>query len=60
MIGFACVTRVYSGPAVFDIVSWRFVLHERPSSMSVNELQPQTGATLHCSGLVAGLIVPEL
>ena len=60
LTGVACVTRVYSSLAVIDIQDGHFVLREKLASMSFEELQALTGATLHRDGPVADLIVPEL
>ena len=60
LTGVACVTRVYTSLAVIDIDGGRFVLREKLPGLSFEDLQAQTGATLHLDGPVADLIVPEL
>ena len=60
LTGVACVTRVYTSLAVIDIDGGRFVLREKLPGLSLEDLQAQTGATLHLDGPVADLIVPEL
>jgi len=60
LTGVGCITRVYTSLAVVDIAGGRFVLREKLSAMSVDELQALTGAKLHIEGDVADLTVPEL
>ncbi|GHE05478.1 3-oxoadipate CoA-transferase subunit B [Defluviimonas sp. 20V17] len=60
LTGVGCVTRVYTSLAVVDIEEGRFVLREKLPAISFDDLQSLTGATLHCPGPVADLIVPEL
>ena len=60
LTGVGCVTRVYTSLAVIDIVDGKFVLREKLPTISMEELQSLTGATLHTDGPVADLIVPEL
>ncbi|WP_323780856.1 3-oxoacid CoA-transferase subunit B [Thalassovita sp.] len=60
LTGVGCVTRVYTSLAVVDIDGGRFVLREKLSEISVQDLQAVTGAKLHLDGLVAELIAPEL
>lgn len=60
LTGVACITRVYTSLAVVDIEGGHFVLREKLSGISLDELQSLTGATLHLSDPVADLIVPEL
>ncbi len=60
LTGVGCVTRVYTSLAVIDIEEGKFVLREKLSDMSFDDLQALTGATLHLDGPVADLIVPEL
>ncbi|MNV46142.1 3-oxoadipate CoA-transferase subunit B [compost metagenome] len=60
LTGVACVTRIYTSHAVIDIVEGRFVLREKLTALSVEELQSMTGAPLHVEGSVAALIVPEV
>mgnify|MGYP002713834510 CR=1 FL=1 len=60
LTGVGCVTRVYTSLAVVDVQDGHFVLREKLSSISMDELQSLTGATLHVDGAVAELTVPEL
>ncbi|WP_128255366.1 3-oxoacid CoA-transferase subunit B [Falsirhodobacter deserti] len=60
LTGVGCVTRIYTSLAVVDIAGGRFILREKLAGMSLDELQSQTGATLHTEGDVADLSVPEL
>ncbi|SEK18565.1 3-oxoacid CoA-transferase subunit B [Pacificibacter marinus] len=60
LTGVGCVTRVYTSLAVVDIEGGKFVLREKLSDISMDELQALTGATLHTDGPVADLSVPEL
>ncbi|WP_040607601.1 3-oxoacid CoA-transferase subunit B [Oceanicola sp. S124] len=60
LTGVACVTRVYTSLAVIDIEDGRFVLREKLSGMSMEELQSLTGAPLHVEGSVGELSVPKL
>lgn len=60
LTGVGCVTRVYTSLAVIDIEEGKFVLREKLSDMSFDDLQALTGATLHLDGDVADLNVPEL
>ena len=60
LTGVGCVTRVYTSLAVIDIEEGKFVLREKLSDMSFDDLQALTGATLHLDGPVADLNVPEL
>ena len=48
------------GLAVIDIADGRFVLREKLSGLSIDDLQAMTGAELLVPGPVADLIVPEL
>jgi len=59
LTGVGCVTRVYTSLAVLDISEGKFILREKLPSISMDELQAVTGATLHIDGDVADLIVPE-
>lgn len=59
LTGLGCITRIYSSLAVVDIEDAKFVLREKLPSMSMDELQSLTGATLHVQGDVKDLIVPE-
>ncbi|MFT6875510.1 MAG: 3-oxoadipate CoA-transferase beta subunit, partial [Granulosicoccus sp.] len=60
LTGVGCVTRVYSSLAVVDIKDGHFVLLEKLSDISMDELQSLTGATLHVDGDVGEMNVPEL
>lgn len=60
LTGVGCVTRVYTSLAVIDIEEGKFVLREKLSDMSFDDLQALTGATLHLDGPVADLNVPEI
>lgn len=60
LTGVGCVTRVYTSLAVVDIEDGHFVLREKLPSVSVDDLQAQTGAELHTNGSVEDLVVPEL
>ncbi|WP_334176982.1 CoA-transferase, partial [Pseudoxanthobacter sp.] len=59
LTGVGCVTRIYSSLAVIDIENGRFVLREKLPSLSVEDLQAQTGADLVIPAAVGDLIVPE-
>ena len=60
LTGVACVTTVYTSLAVIDIVDKRFVLREKLASISLEDLQAVTGATLVVGDTVGELNVPEL
>lgn len=60
LTGLGCVTRVYTSLAVVDVVDGHFVLREKLSSLSFDELQAVTGAELHVEGEVADLTCPAL
>ena len=60
LTGVACVTPVYTSLAVIDIVDKRFVLREKLASISLEDLQAVTGATLVVGDTVGELNVPEL
>ena len=60
LTGVGCVTRIYSSLAVIDIVDGHFVLREKLATLSFDDLQALTGATLHRDGTVADLDVPAL
>lgn len=60
LTGVGCVTRVYTSLAVIDIAQKGFILREKLASMSLDELQSLTGATLHTDGVVEDLVVPEI
>lgn len=59
LTGVACVTRVYTSLAVVDIEDGKFILREKVPTITLEQLQSVTGATLHTDGAVADLIVPE-
>jgi 3-oxoadipate CoA-transferase, beta subunit len=60
LTGVGCVTRVYTSLAVVDIEGGRFVLREKLSAVSYDDLQAATGATLHVESDVGDLVVPDL
>ncbi|ESY82218.1 3-oxoadipate CoA-transferase subunit B [Mesorhizobium sp. LNHC221B00] len=60
LTGIRCVTRIYTSLALIDIEDAHFVLREKLSSISLDELQALTGAELHVVGAVADLIVPDV
>lgn len=60
LTGVGCVTRVYTSLAVVDIGKEGFVLREKLASVSMDDLQSVTGATLHVDGEVGELTVPDL
>ena len=60
LTGVGCVTRVYTSLAVVDVEGGRFVLREKLPAISLDDLRALTGATLHVSGPVADLVVPEV
>lgn len=60
LTGVGCVTRIYTSLAVIDVEDGRFVLREKLPSITLAELQSLTGATLHVTGPVLDLIVPEV
>lgn len=60
LTGVGCVTRVFTSLAVIDIVGGRFVLREKLTNMTLDELQALTGAKLHTDGAVGELKVPAL
>jgi len=60
LTGVGCVTRVYTNLAVVDIEGGRFILREKLPSLSLDELQSLTGATLHTMSAVADLNAPEV
>lgn len=60
LTGVGCVTRIYSSLAVIDIKEGSFVLREKLPTLSMEDLQAVTGATLHTDGPVIDLIIPEL
>ena len=60
LTGVGCVTRVYTSLAVIDIANGRFMLREKLASLSLDDLQAQTGAELVVDGAIIDLAVPEL
>lgn len=60
LTGVGCVTRIYSSMAIVDIKDGRFVLREKLPTMSFDELQSLTGATLHVEGNIKDFEIPEL
>jgi 3-oxoadipate CoA-transferase, beta subunit len=60
LTGVGCVTTVYTSLAVVEIVNQCFVLREKLPTMSLEELQAVTEATLVVEGGVKDLIVPEV
>ncbi len=60
LTGVACVTRVYTSLAVVDIEEGRFILREKLPSVSLQDLQAVTGATLVMPATIADLTAPEL
>ncbi len=60
LTGVGCVTTVFTSLAVIDVKDGRFVLREKLPSMSVEELQAVTEATLVVGDRVGDLIVPEV
>jgi 3-oxoadipate CoA-transferase beta subunit len=60
LTGVGCVTTVYTSLAVVEIVNKRFVLREKLPSISLEELQAVTEATLVVEGTIKDLIVPEV
>ncbi|WP_370302782.1 3-oxoacid CoA-transferase subunit B [Pseudooceanicola sp.] len=58
LTGVACVTRVYTSLAVIDIEDGHFVLREKLSALSFDDLQAVTGAELHIDGSVGELAAP--
>lgn len=60
LTGVGCVTTVYTSLAVIDVVDKRFVLREKLPSMSLEDLQAVTEATLVVGDSVGDLIVPEV
>ncbi|MBK0329604.1 CoA transferase subunit B [Rhodobacteraceae bacterium F11138] len=60
LTGVGCVTRIYSSLAVIDVDVAGFVLREKISAISTDELQSLTGAPLHANGPVQKLICPKV
>ncbi len=60
LTGVGCITRAYTSLAIVDIEGGRFLLREKLPSLSMEDLQAQTGAPLHTDGPVGDLVVPEV
>ena len=60
LTGIACVSRVYTSLAVFDIADRHFVLREKRPSISIAELQSLTGAPIHVDEHVGELVAPDM
>lgn len=60
LTGVGCVTRIYTSLAVVDIEGGHFVLREKLTGLSFDELQSLTDAPLHVDGTVTDLIAPEV
>lgn len=60
LTGVGCITLIYTSHAVIDVVNGRFVVREKLSAMTVEELQAMTGAPLIVDGPIGDLVVPEL
>ena len=60
LTGVGCVTRVYTSLAVLDITPRGFVVREKLSALSLEDLQLVTGAELHLDGAIAPLVCPEV
>ncbi len=60
LTGVGCVTKVYTSLAVIDIRDSRFVVREKLPTLSFDDLQAVTGATLHVNDAIQDLTVPEL
>jgi len=60
LTGVGCITRIYTSHAVIDIEGGHFVLREKLTSVSHDDLQLMTGAPLHIDGAVAELAAPIL
>ncbi len=58
--GAGCVAWVYATQAVIDILGGQFILGEKVASLSFDNLQSLTGATLKIEDTVANLFAPEL
>ncbi|SDN99502.1 3-oxoadipate CoA-transferase, beta subunit [Lutimaribacter pacificus] len=58
LTGVSCVTRVYTSLAVVDIADGHFVLREKLSAISFDDLQAVTGAELKTEGAIGDLVVP--
>ena len=59
LTGVSCINRVYTSLAVVDIAEHGFVLREKLTEISFDELQALTGAVLHIDGEIAALKVPD-
>lgn len=60
LTGIGCVTRIYTSLAVVDIEDGHFVLREKLASISFDDLQAVTGASLNVDGRVGDLVVGEV
>ncbi len=60
LTGIGCVTRIYTSLAVIDIEDAHFVLREKLSTLSLDDLQAVTGGELKVAGAVGDLTVPIL
>jgi len=60
LTGVGCISRVYTSLAVVDIKDNRFILREKLSSLSFEDLQSATGAELCIENEIAELWVPVL
>ena len=60
LTGVGCISRVYTSLAVVDIKDNRFILREKLSSLSFDDLQSATGAELFIESEVTELWVPAL
>lgn len=60
LTGIGCVTRIYTSLAVVDIEDGHFVLREKLTSISFDDLQAVTGASLNVDGRVGDLVVGEV
>ncbi|MEM6987348.1 MAG: 3-oxoacid CoA-transferase subunit B [Pseudomonadota bacterium] len=60
LTGVACVSRIYTSLAVFDIADRHFVLREKRPSLSIAELQSLTGAPIHVHDHVGELVAPDM
>lgn len=54
------MTRVYTDLAVIDIEEGHFVRRETLPAISVDDLQPLTGAAMRLPDTIADLTAPEL
>lgn len=60
LTGLACVSRIYTSLAVIDIIDEQFVLREKLATISLEQLQGVTGATLHVADSLKDLVTPDL